>query len=101
MQLVEPPLKQVRAINKEPSSLGERKALGRLLNRMSALQRYDLLRKCCEHAISLGKVYKKDGDYSTGAVYNDLVSLTVLYGVSWETINLTAEAVYKGQGRIQ
>lgn len=92
-------VKQVKAISREPSTYRERKDLGRLIEQMTAPQRQELLRRCCEHAVSFGKVYKTDFDCSTNAIYNDLVCLTVMYGVSWETINLEAEAVRRGKRR--
>lgn len=88
-------VKQVRALNKEPSSLGERKALYHLLDRMSPQQRRNVVANCSKHAVSFGQVRKTDLDNSTGAIFNDLTCLTVLYGVSWERVNLIAEAVYR------
>ena len=88
---------EVRALTKDPSSLGERRDLWRVLDRMSVHQRATALANCCKHAVSFGAVRKTDSDYSTGAIYNDLLLLTVLYGVSWERVNLAVEAAMKSR----
>ena len=66
---------------------------------MTPRQRAEVVRDSARKAVSFGEVRKTDNDYSTGGIYNDLTCLTVLYGVSWEAINLAAEAVYKRKGK--
>lgn len=88
---------QVKAISKEPSVFRERLNLGKLLEKMTIWQRSETVRRCCLHAISFGKVGKTDNSYTVRTIYNDLLTLAVLYGVSWETINLEAEAVYRNK----
>lgn len=85
---------------KEPAVKGERRELWQALKSLNNYQRILLLNECCKLANRGNPHVEPDTKGELHECYNDLTTLVVLHGASWDKIATKAVEFAAGKGEI-